>query len=173
MSEVGGRRAWLRWLAMAGPIATGVLAALPAVAVWLDPVLRPRRRRGTRVVVGPASALRDEHPVPMTVVGERVDAWERAPRSTLGVVWLQRRPDGSILCHSAACPHLGCRVGYDERARQFVCPCHSSRFALDGRVLSGPSARPLDELPAERTADGMIAVRFARFRPRIATREEI
>ena len=27
---------------------------------------------------------------------------------------------------------------------QFVCPCHESLFAIDGKVMGGPAARPLD-----------------------------
>ncbi len=42
----------------------------------------------------------------------------------------------------AICTHLGCtpRLAAD----QFVCPCHGSRFAADGQVISGPASRPLE-----------------------------
>jgi cytochrome b6-f complex iron-sulfur subunit len=43
---------------------------------------------------------------------------------------------------SAVCTHLGCTVRHVEN-EGFVCPCHGSRFALDGRVVEGPAPAPL------------------------------
>ncbi len=42
----------------------------------------------------------------------------------------------------AICTHLGCTPRMDRG--QFVCPCHGSRFAADGRVTGGPASRPLE-----------------------------
>jgi cytochrome b6-f complex iron-sulfur subunit len=47
---------------------------------------------------------------------------------------------------TATCTHLGCRTGYQAEGRSIFCPCHGSRFDLDGRVTDGPAPRPLPRL---------------------------
>jgi Rieske Fe-S protein len=34
-------------------------------------------------------------------------------------------------------------VSYNDAERSWDCPCHGSRFALDGDVLEGPAVAPL------------------------------
>lgn len=46
---------------------------------------------------------------------------------------------------SGICTHLGCLVKWEENKNRFYCPCHKGIFAPEGRVLSGPPPRPLDE----------------------------
>jgi nitrite reductase/ring-hydroxylating ferredoxin subunit len=41
------------------------------------------------------------------------------------------------------CTHLGCQPAFDPKMRILICPCHGSRFDLQGNVLKGPAARPL------------------------------
>ncbi|MBW0106880.1 Rieske (2Fe-2S) protein [Pseudonocardia sp. KRD-291] len=43
---------------------------------------------------------------------------------------------------SAVCPHQGCQVNA-VRDGAVICPCHGSRFGLDGAVLEGPATTPL------------------------------
>ena len=49
---------------------------------------------------------------------------------------------------SAICTHKGCTVEYDGNAKEWSCPCHGSRFALDGQVTHGPAKKPLEQFSA-------------------------
>jgi len=60
---------------------------------------------------------------------------------------------GKLQTVSAVCPHMGCIVAWNNAEMSWDCPCHGSRFAVDGRVLQGPAvknleAKELDSLPA-------------------------
>ena len=45
--------------------------------------------------------------------------------------------DGKEL--TRVCPHNQCLLNYDNQTKQFVCPCHSSKFNLNGNCLEGPA----------------------------------
>jgi Rieske Fe-S protein len=51
---------------------------------------------------------------------------------------------GGLQAVSARCTHLGCTVLFNDAERAWECPCHGSRFAVDGAVLQGPANRPLE-----------------------------
>ncbi len=64
-----------------------------------------------------------------------------------------------ILCFSKVCTHVGCPLGlYEQRSHHMLCPCHQSTFDLaDGaKVLFGPAARPLPQLPIKLDSEGYI-----------------
>jgi glycine/D-amino acid oxidase-like deaminating enzyme/nitrite reductase/ring-hydroxylating ferredoxin subunit len=54
-----------------------------------------------------------------------------------------RAEDGTVSRVSPTCTHLGCRVAWNTAERSWDCPCHGSRFAPDGTVLTGPATAPL------------------------------
>jgi Rieske Fe-S protein len=58
------------------------------------------------------------------------------------------RVDGDVRAFSARCTHLGCLINRTADDL-LVCPCHGSRFRLDGTVAAGPAARPLEPLAHE------------------------
>jgi glycine/D-amino acid oxidase-like deaminating enzyme/nitrite reductase/ring-hydroxylating ferredoxin subunit len=54
-----------------------------------------------------------------------------------------RDETGKVHAVSATCTHLGCVVSFNDAERAWECPCHGSRFAIDGSVLQGPANSPL------------------------------
>jgi len=54
-----------------------------------------------------------------------------------------RDEDGKLHERSARCTHLGCIVAFNSAERTWDCPCHGSRFGVDGEVIEGPAVRPL------------------------------
>lgn len=63
-----------------------------------------------------------------------------------------RDEDGTLHAVSAVCTHLGCLVGWNETDRSWDCPCHGSRFELDGAVIHGPAVAPLARVDVRATA---------------------
>ncbi len=55
-----------------------------------------------------------------------------------------RDEKGDLHVRSATCTHLGCIVHWNSAERSWDCPCHSSRFSIDGEVLHGPARKPLE-----------------------------
>lgn len=54
-----------------------------------------------------------------------------------------RDDDGNLFAVSAVCTHLGCVVQWNDAERTWDCPCHGSRFAVDGSILNGPAVHSL------------------------------
>ena len=59
------------------------------------------------------------------------------------------------------CPHQGCKLLFNEIEKTWDCPCHASRFDIDGKCISGPANKDItvtDEdntLPQEELVDSM------------------
>jgi cytochrome b6-f complex iron-sulfur subunit len=52
---------------------------------------------------------------------------------------------GHLFAISQKCPHLGCRVPFDDKSGLFACPCHGSVFDIGGEYIKGPSPRGMDQ----------------------------
>ena len=68
----------------------------------------------------------------------------RVVRAGLGKVGVYRDDDGEPHAVSLRCTHLGCLVHWNGAERSWDCPCHGSRFGIDGEVLAGPATQPLE-----------------------------
>src|SRR3954469_2632542 len=54
-----------------------------------------------------------------------------------------RDPSGVLHAVTADCTHLGCRLTFNTAERSWACPCHGSRFDIDGHVIQGPAVNDL------------------------------
>lgn len=69
---------------------------------------------------------------------------------------LIRPTEDEILGFSQRCTHLACVVYYEHDEDHLICPCHHGVFdAADGRNLSGPPQRPLNQIDLE-IRDGVV-----------------
>jgi glycine/D-amino acid oxidase-like deaminating enzyme/nitrite reductase/ring-hydroxylating ferredoxin subunit len=57
-----------------------------------------------------------------------------------------RDDEGSIHTVSPICTHLGCQVEFNNAERSWDCPCHGSRFDVDGKVMHGPAVADLESV---------------------------
>ncbi len=71
-------------------------------------------------------------------------------------VYVVRAAEG-FYALSSVCTHLGCMTRFERDAERFFCPCHGSRFALDGHVTGGPAPRPLPRIQVS-LDDGQLVV---------------
>lgn len=56
-----------------------------------------------------------------------------------------RDPQNKLHIVSGICPHMGCVVHWNHGEKSWDCPCHGSRFSVDGEVLEGPSYKGLSQ----------------------------
>jgi glycine/D-amino acid oxidase-like deaminating enzyme/nitrite reductase/ring-hydroxylating ferredoxin subunit len=68
----------------------------------------------------------------------------RVVRDGLGRKGVYRDEAGELHAVSLRCTHLGCLLRFNAAETSWDCPCHGSRFDVDGRVLEGPAVDPLE-----------------------------
>jgi len=87
----------------------------------------------------------------------------QAAKAKAAVILVKMRPEdltptpgrenwgiNGILCYSKICTHVGCPISlWEQQTHHLLCPCHQSTFDLadNGKVLFGPAARALPQLP--------------------------
>jgi len=60
-----------------------------------------------------------------------------------------RDDNGKVHAVDITCTHLGCSVNWNKAEKSWDCPCHGSRFTIDGEVLNGPADKPLQMIHVE------------------------
>jgi cytochrome b6-f complex iron-sulfur subunit len=66
--------------------------------------------------------------------------------------------DGTMVCLTAVCTHLGCTVQYQPEQEHIHCACHGGVYdARTGANISGPPPKPLQRFNVER-ANGEILI---------------
>jgi menaquinol-cytochrome c reductase iron-sulfur subunit len=118
----------------------GAGLALPA-AVYL--LIKPKSQKAAQWVdAADVNTLQVGKPEEVVFRRSRVDGWRVLNEKA--TAWVVRLDEQNVVAYSPQCTHLGCAYHWDEQAKNFLCPCHTSVFSLDGKVIAGPAPRPLD-----------------------------
>jgi len=67
-----------------------------------------------------------------------------------------------IIAFSKICSHMGCAVAlYEQTTKHLLCPCHQSTFDVTraAKVIFGPAARPLPQLPITVDNEGYLVAK--------------
>lgn len=147
----------------------GVTVLLPTaagLAVFFDPLRRKSQVGGKMRVTSLESLPKDGTPRKFSIRADRSDAWNKYPHAPVGAVYLRRAGEKKVEALNVICPHAGCFVDYRPGSRSFLCPCHNSKFNLDGTIADprSPSPRPLDALEVEIRNETEVWVQFLNFR---------
>ena len=112
----------------------------------------------TRLAVrqGAGQVLRENAGVARHFVGDRLRTLHPPAADDLapgqgGIVTIDgarvaafRGDDGRVHAVDARCTHMGCQVAFNTAERTWDCPCHGSRFDVDGRLVQGPAVKDLE-----------------------------
>lgn len=80
---------------------------------------------------------------------------ELAPGDALLADWedkkvaLYKDEHGKVHAIDPVCPHAGCLVAWNNAEKSWDCPCHGSRFACNGALLTGPATKDLTQIKWE------------------------
>jgi Rieske Fe-S protein len=133
-------------VAMAG----GLLAGYGTLAYMAGRFLYPSQGRQLTWVyvteaeqLKPGSTLRYQTPA-----GQTITITRRGEEGTAD----------DFLALSSTCPHLGCKVHWEEQNNRFFCPCHNGVFDPSGKAIAGPPGEAGQSLPryALKVVNGLV-----------------
>ena len=123
------RRGFLVWLASAALAIGGLFMGATVVQALMPPA---RKTKVGTLAIGKVADLQVGKPV-LADYGD-------------DVLYLVKKSATQVVVLSQSCPHVGCKLSFNDATKQFDCPCHASHFSIDGKKLGGPA--PRDMIPA-------------------------
>jgi Rieske Fe-S protein len=136
------RRALLTW----GVMAAGLLASFGTAASFAARYIYPRRA---------LRRLREIFLAPLADVPAGKGKVYELPGGAKALV---TNTGAEVVALSNVCPHLGCKVHWEEDQRRFFCPCHGGVFDPSGKAVAGPPAdegKDLTRYPVKRVGENL------------------
>ena len=137
------RRTLLRWL-LGGGFTASILSFLYPAVKFMNPPTVPEA--STNEVS--AGKVQDLKPTSGKIV-------KFGSRPAL----LIRVSETEWRAYSAICTHLNCTVQFQDSTRQIWCACHNGFYDLNGKVVSGPPPRPLEEYAVHIRGEDVVITR--------------
>ncbi len=158
--EHGGstRRGFLKFFTGTLSSLFALVLGIPLVGTLVGPIYRTKKLHWAKVAG--IDSLPLGQPVKLSWMDQRVDAFVQEQVEL--DVWAIKYSTTEVTVFSPICPHLGCQYSWHPEKQEFICPCHSSIYSITGKVLGGPSPRPLDTLPTK-LENGVLYVEWERF----------
>lgn len=171
------------FLAAAGAIVIGAIISLAplaaGVAFFLDPILRKRSpfkggdADGFLEVTNLSDLPDDGTPLRFVLRADKLDAWNMFKDQAIGTVYLRKFEGNQVIAFNDTCPHLGCKVDYQQGKGEYLCPCHASAFTVEGKPTNKIPPRGLDVLQAKVDANNKVWVKYQEFRSGIEKQEAV
>jgi Rieske Fe-S protein len=137
------RRTLLRWL-LGGGFTASVLSFLYPAVKFMNPPTVPEASTN-EVSAGKVQSLKPNS-------GKIVKFGSRP-------ALLIRVNETEWRAYSAICTHLNCTVQFQDSTRQIWCACHNGFYDLNGKVVSGPPPRPLEEYAVHIRGEDVVITR--------------
>jgi len=162
------RRSFLGVLLGFGTVVVGAALSVPLIRFALHPLLTRTTEIGWSDVGKMDEFASLSAPMKKLITVEQRDGWRKIVSEK--AIYILPMKDGVLRVLSPVCPHLGCSIPWIEAKQQFICPCHTAVFAVDGARISGPAPRSMDNLESK-VEGGVLKVRYQYFRQLISKKE--
>lgn len=139
------RRSFLGWAAAGLGSAIAAFLGSSGLVYFISPAFQ--RKEEDWVDIGSSLDFKPGIPAKVEFIQRRKDAWVVTERRSSA--WILTSNGKDFIVFDPRCTHLGCPYRWDGEKKQFLCPCHTAAFNVDGKVVSGPPPRPLDRYSAK------------------------
>jgi cytochrome b6-f complex iron-sulfur subunit len=136
------RKEFLVRLAIGGT----VLGASSAVASFLESCSNPAEPQSSSLPTIPGTVNGNKVTVDISAGSSLAQNGFAIVQYTGGTLLVARTDDGVYHAMTSICTHQSCTVNqFNSSTKEFICPCHGSRFSNTGAVTNGPAAAPLKQ----------------------------
>lgn len=145
MSEKITRREFLEYSIWGLGCLIGAALLVPAAGYFLSPAWK--KQEEDWILLGETGKITPGKPSKVEFVQRKKDGWMTIEEKRSA--WVVTKDGKDFTVFDPHCTHLGCPYRWDDAKGEFLCPCHNAVFNLEGKVVSGPPPRPLDQYQAK------------------------